>query len=155
MNCAASSPFLLDSATCVSRSRRAFASSVASASALSCSRCRDCRSSAVALSAACLSCAASSPATTSAWKQMPTSAAVTRVAAIQEIANPRRACDGRLTSVGATVIIRCAPRMRLRSRDLAVPMDAVVPIPIALPFAFSPGWTTRKLAANPARKTLD
>ena len=62
LSCAASSPALLDSASCVSVSRRALASSLASASALSCSFCSDCRSSAVALSAAFLSCAASSPA---------------------------------------------------------------------------------------------
>jgi hypothetical protein len=36
---------------------------------------------------------------------MPTSAAVTRVAAIQEIANRRLACDGRLTSVGAGRVV--------------------------------------------------
>ena len=52
LSCTASSPALLDSASCVSRSRRAFASSPVSAAALSCSVFKDCRSDAVAFSAA-------------------------------------------------------------------------------------------------------
>ena len=62
LSCAASSPALLDSANCVSMSRRALASSLSQCSALSRSCCNDCRSSAVALSAACLSLRVSSPA---------------------------------------------------------------------------------------------